>query len=273
LRLFSAYETKDEAELAALREVGLLASEVVKRTWQFLAAHKAESLTVGAPLRNQQGQLLTIGMVKQFILQQEVALGLDNPKGPIFAQGRDAGVPHSHGQDDQVVEVGRSIVFDYYPRSSKTGYYHDMTRTWCMGLAPAEVAQAYSDVHALFGQVVANLRVGEPTANAQILCLDFFEARGYETPRSHPGTQQGYVHSVGHGLGLSVHEAPAMRHKSTDLLRAGNVITIEPGLYYPERGFGIRVEDTVYLDADGNTHTLTHFPYDLVLPVAVEPSV
>jgi Xaa-Pro aminopeptidase len=75
------------------------------------------------------------------------------------------------------------------------------------------------------------------------------------------------VHSLGHGLGLNVHEAPRLSDKSSDTLAPGNVFTIEPGLYYPERGLGVRIEDTVYFDETGTLHTLTNFPYDLVLPL------
>ena len=99
------------------------------------------------------------------------------------------------------------------------------------------------------------------------MTLDFFEARGHKTQRSHPGTQEGYVHSLGHGIGLNVHEAPAISERSKNQVQAGNVITIEPGLYYPDRGWGVRVEDAVYVDAQGSLHKLTDFPYDFVLPV------
>jgi Xaa-Pro aminopeptidase len=77
------------------------------------------------------------------------------------------------------------------------------------------------------------------------------------------------VHGLGHGLGLNVHEAPQFGlYTPSSNLAPGNVFAIEPGLYYPDRGFGVRIEDTVYLDQDGSPHTLTDFPYDLVLPLA-----
>jgi Xaa-Pro aminopeptidase len=84
-----------------------------------------------------------------------------------------------------------------------------------------------------------------------------------------PGTDTGYVHSLGHGIGLNVHESPGISHQSPEktVFKAGNVVTIEPGLYYPDRGYGIRVEDSVYIDENGHLHNLTNFPYDLVIPL------
>ncbi len=84
-----------------------------------------------------------------------------------------------------------------------------------------------------------------------------------------PETDQGYVHSVGHGLGLKVHERPfsGMTAPAEDLLVPGVVGTIEPGLYYPERGMGVRLEDTFVVHADGEFEIPAPYPMDLVLPV------
>ncbi len=101
----------------------------------------------------------------------------------------------------------------------------------------------------------------------QELTCDIFEEQGHKTLRSHPGTQEGYVHSLGHGLGLQIHSRPRLSAVSTDTIQPGQVLTVEPGLYYPERGFGVRVEDTVVVEADGAIRSLTPFPKDLVIPV------
>ncbi len=267
-KLFSrAYETKDPEEIAALREVAKLTSEVVRRTWAFISGHQAAGDEIGRPVLNGSGEPLTIGAVKRFIRLQEFELGLNDPDGCIFAQGRDAGMPHSHGEEDDTLQVGRSIVFDIYPRGMQTGYYADMTRTWCIGQAPEEVRRAYDDVMMVFHGVADSLRAGEKAATYQTIALDYFEGRGHPTKRSRPGTLEGYVHGLGHGLGLNIHEAPGMSELSNDVLAPGNVFTVEPGLYYPERDYGVRVEDTVYFDEAGRLHTLSDFPYDLVLPL------
>ena len=75
------------------------------------------------------------------------------------------------------------------------------------------------------------------------------------------------VHSLGHGVGLNIHERPALGHLSEDVLAAGSVVSIEPGLYYPDQGFGVRLEDLVYVAPDGQLITLTDFHKRLVLPL------
>jgi Xaa-Pro aminopeptidase len=96
---------------------------------------------------------------------------------------------------------------------------------------------------------------------------DYFESKGHPTTRSNPSTSVGYVHSLGHGVGLNIHERPSIGHLSKDTLQPGNVISIEPGLYYPERGFGVRIEDLCYVDASGALVSLTDFHKELVLPL------
>jgi Xaa-Pro aminopeptidase len=79
----------------------------------------------------------------------------------------------------------------------------------------------------------------------------------------------GYTHSLGHGLGLHVHERPWFGKNATekDRLVPGVVVTLEPGLYYPEKGFGVRLEDTLWIRPDGKPEVLAEYPLDLVLPI------
>ncbi len=261
-------ETKDLEEVEQLQEAARCTGEVVRRTWDFISGHRATGDAVGSQVINERGEPLTIGDVKRFIRIQELELGLEDPEGCIFAQGRDAGLPHSVGEDKDILQVGKTIVFDIFPRLLTTGYYHDMTRTWCIGQAPAEVQTVYDDVMAVFRRVLATLAVGQPSDSYQTMTLDYFESRGYPTIRSKPGTLDGYTHSLGHGVGLNIHEAPYLStYRPRRPLMPGNVLTVEPGLYFPDRGFGVRVEDTVYFDPAGKLHSLTDFPYDLVLPL------
>lgn len=187
----------------------------------------------------------------------------------IFAQGRDAGVPHSRGQDAMPLQLGQSIVFDLFPRERGGGYHHDMTRTWCIGYAPPEVQAAYDHVMTAFDIGLEAFGVGKPTYLTQEAVLDYFEAQGHPTGRNQPGTQNGYVHSLGHGIGLEIHERPSMSHlNKEDVFQVGNVITIEPGLYYPEAGYGIRVEDAFLVREDGTLESLSPFKKDLILPLS-----
>ncbi|MCL4255360.1 MAG: M24 family metallopeptidase, partial [Anaerolineae bacterium] len=97
---------------------------------------------------------------------------------------------------------------------------------------------------------------------------DYFEGLGHPTLRNNPNTQNGYTHSLGHGMGLNIHERPRISHTSKeDVFMVGNVVTIEPGLYYPEKDMGIRVEDSFYVTETGELLSLTSFRKDLVLPI------
>lgn len=266
LTLFDeAMITKDADELARLKTVAAGTSATLQATWDFIAGHRAEGDTVVKP----DGSPLTIGDVKRFVRRTLMDHELEDT-GMIFAQGRDAGFPHSRGQSDMPLKLGQSIVFDLFPRQIGGGYHHDVTRTWCIGYAPDEVQQTYDTVMRSF-EIAMNAyeEPGQPAHLLQDAVLDYFESLGHPTGRSDPATMVGYVHSLGHGVGLIIHERPSISHlRRNDILQAGNVVSIEPGLYYPEKGYGVRIEDLVYIDDDGKMVTLTDFRKDLVLPLA-----
>ncbi len=261
----NAYETKDPNEIARLQEVAQRASAVMRATRDFISQHRAAKDGI---VVDEDGEALTVGDVKQFVRQQNLENNLENSAGLIFAQGRDAGIPHSSGQDDQILHTGQSIVFDYFPRDTESGYFHDVTRTWSIGYAEPEIQTVYDQVLEAFHIVNDSAKVGDDGSIYQNRVCDVFESHGHPTTRSKPDTHEGYVHSLGHGLGLNIHEAPHFGiYPRGGILAAGNVFTIEPGLYYPDRGYGVRIEDTVYFDEQGVLRTLTDVPYDLVLPL------
>jgi Xaa-Pro aminopeptidase len=212
---------------------------------------------------------LTIADVKSRINLWLAEAGAENPEGTIFAIGRDAGVPHSSGNPADTLRLGQSIVFDIFPCEAGGGYFYDFTRTWSLGYATDELQALYEDVRSVYNRVMGELRYGAHCKDYQKLTCDLFEAQGHPTVQTNPQTQEGYVHSLGHGLGLHVHERPSFGANSPpdDVLAAGVVITVEPGLYYPERGMGVRLEDTVWVRPDGQFEILADYPLDLVLPV------
>ena len=97
------------------------------------------------------------------------------------------------------------------------------------------------------------MRAGTLASSYQALVCDFFEQRGYATTRSNPATLEGYVHSLGHGVGLDVHEKPFFGLAATnrDEIEIGDIVTIEPGLYFPDRELGVRIEDTLVVGEEG----------------------
>lgn len=257
-----AFLTKDADEITRIRSVAARTSEVLRETWDFIASHRAD----GNNVVDENGNPLTIGMVKRFLRRALFERELEE-HGTIFAQGRDAGMPHSRGEEDQALKLGESIVFDLFPREFGGGYYHDCTRTWCIGYAPDNVQRAYDEVATAFKIALDEFEVGMPSRAMQEAVQTYFENRGHATSRSKSGTTDGYVHSLGHGVGLNIHERPSLGHLSKDMLQHGNVISIEPGLYYPDEGFGVRIEDLFYIDERGELVNLTDFPHDLVLPL------
>ncbi|NDJ53142.1 MAG: aminopeptidase P family protein [Chloroflexi bacterium] len=229
--------TKDEQELAAIRSVAERTNRVMDETMAFLTSHKAK----GGKLIHRDGSPLTIGDVKRHVRLRLMHYDLEEEGEIIFAIGRDAGVPHSRGEESAALELGKSIVFDLFPRQRGGGYFHDMTRSFCLGYAPEEVEQAYHQVEQAFHLVLEAISLGQDAKDYQQMVCDFFQEQGHQTPISHPGTEEGYVHGLGHGLGLQIHSRPRMGPVSQDKIEAGQVFNNEPGLYYPERGYGIRI--------------------------------
>lgn len=263
--LLEVRQTKDEDEAARIRRMGQITTGVVGQVADYITSHQVR----GDMVIKADGEPLTIGEVKGKINLWLAERGADNPEGTIFAQGRDAGVPHSTGNNSDPLRLGQTIVFDIYPCEAGGGYYYDFTRTWCLGFAPDPVQALYQDVFDVYQKVIDSLKAGQQFADAQKLTCDLFGALGHPTLQNTPNTESGYVHSIGHGIGLQVHERPISGRMSTekDILSPGSVFTIEPGLYYPERGMGVRLEDSLYVAPDGSIEILAEYPLDLVLPM------
>ena len=172
----------------------------------------------------------------------------------IVAGGQQACDPHETGYGP--LRANEPIIIDIFPRSQKTGYFGDITRTVVRGHAREGVRRLYDTV--LQGQKLAfrKVRAGAPTADPHRAVQDYFVAQGYKTERRN-GRMQGFFHGTGHGLGLEIHEAPRMGPTSTGKLKPGQVVTVEPGLYYPELG-GVRLEDVALVTQNG-ARNLTRF--------------
>jgi Xaa-Pro aminopeptidase len=257
--------TKDPSEIEEIRKMGLITTGVVKRVENFLSEHKV----VDDTLIKADGSPLTIGDVKSLINLWLAEAGAENPEATIFSIGRDGGIPHSTGTPSDIIQLGKSIVFDIFPCQGGGGYFYDFTRTWCLGFAPDEVQQAYDQVKQVYHQVVSELELGINAAKYQERTCELFESMGHETIRQNPKAEEGYIHSLGHGLGLDVHEKPWFSRKDdpSNILQIGSVFTIEPGLYYNTKDFGIRIEDTWYVKEDGRFEKFVEYPMDLVVPM------
>ncbi|MBE0411093.1 MAG: aminopeptidase P family protein [Anaerolineales bacterium] len=263
--LLQAMATKDESQVERIRKMGMITTQVVGLVAEFLCSHRTKE----SVLVKSNDQPLKVSDVKSRINLWLAERGAENPEGTIFAIGRDAGVPHSSGNPDDIIRQGQTIVFDIFPCEAGGGYYYDFTRTWCLGYAPDHVYEIYEDVLVVYQQIMNELKAHSPCQPYQERTCELFEAQGHATIKSTPETQEGYVHSLGHGLGLYVHERPWFGKNATDKdrLEPGVVVTIEPGLYYPDRELGVRLENTVWVRPDGQMEVLADFPMDLVLPL------
>ncbi len=259
-----ARETKDTDELAELAELGRSTCLVVDEVKNFLQMHAVQEDV----LLKADGTPLTIGDIRQFLRSRLQIQGLVEDHSTIFAQGAESAVPHNAGSNSTILRLGEPIIFDIFPRG-ESGYFHDMTRTWCLGYAPDHVVEAWEQTKSLFDLVMSKFQPGMPCRELQEIACDHYENLNHKTLRSHPGTHEGYVHSLGHGIGLNVHEGPnlSLRAGNDTLLQPGHVITVEPGLYYPNPGYGVRIEDAVALDSMGELQYLTQYSYDLVIPM------
>jgi Xaa-Pro aminopeptidase len=260
-----AMESKDQAEIKRIRKMGAITTEVVGLTANYLTSCNVREDVV---LLKEDNSPLTIGDVKHKIDLWLAERGAVPSAGYIFSIGADAGVPHSQGKPDDLLRLGQTIVFDIYPQEQGGGYFYDFTRTWSLGYATPEAQKLYDEVHAVYNTVVENLDLNINFREYQKLTCEEFHKLGHNTPMHVEGAlTEGYVHSLGHGLGLNVHERPISRHTASDdnLLKPGVVITIEPGLYYSDKGMGFRIEDTYWVRPDGEFEILAEYPYDFVL--------
>jgi Xaa-Pro aminopeptidase len=261
----AAMETKTAEEIERIRKMGRITTAVVGQVQEFLTAHNVDENEI---LIKEDGSPLTVSDVKGKINLWLAERGAENPEATIFAIGRDAGVPHSAGTPSDPIRLGKTIIFDIFPCEAGGGYFYDFTRTWCLGYAPEAEQKLYDEVREVYETVIDKMEVGMPFGELQKLTCELFEAQGHQSPLNTEAPLEGYVHSLGHGLGLNVHERPWARIEQKDgLLQPGVVFTIEPGLYYPDRGMGVRIENTYYAREDGTFERLAEYPFDFVIPM------
>jgi len=206
------------------------------------------------------GEPLTSERIKRVIEDVFADHGVEG-SDMIVAHGPQTAVGHNMGSGQ--IAPNEPIVFDLFPRDKATGCYSDMTRTYVVGEPSDEVKEWYGLVKRALETSTAGIK---PSVNGQALfeqVCEQFHAAGYKTALNKEPDEvleEGFIHSLGHGVGLEVHELPSLGRSGHDFV-AGDVITIEPGLYKPGVG-GVRLEDIVLVTEDGY-EVLTDYPYDL----------
>lgn len=164
----------------------------------------------------------------------------------IVAGGRQAADPHDRGQGP--LRAGETIVLDIFPQHRESGYWGDITRTVVRGRASPEIRRMFSTVLRAQRHALRAVRAGRRGSAIHAAVQKEFEDAGFHTGLKE-GVATGFFHGTGHGVGLDIHEAPSLS-VAEHTLRAGQVVTVEPGLYYPDLG-GVRIEDTVLVTRTG----------------------
>lgn len=172
----------------------------------------------------------------------------------IVAGGDQACDPHNVGHGR--LRAGDPIVIDVFPRSQRTGYFGDITRTVVKGRASERVRKLYDTVKRAQEVGFSGMRHDADAGKIHAQVQDMFAREGYKTGRCN-GRMQGFFHGTGHGVGMDIHEAPHVGENSKDKLMAGHVVTVEPGLYYPGVG-AVRLEDMALVTNNG-PRNLTKF--------------
>ena len=199
------------------------------------------------------------------ILRSEINLELMRfgamAESTIVACGPHSAEPHNTGSGPLV--MSRPLVIDIFPRLAEAGYWGDLTRTFVKGRAPEIVKKAFDAVKATRDSSKELIKAGAVPSEIYTFAVRSLEKYGFPTGRK-DGRNYGFFHSLGHSVGLEIHENPRLGPKNHTPLNGGEVLTVEPGVYYPEWG-GMRLEDMVVVTA-GGCECLTEIETVLEIP-------
>ena len=247
---------KSEAELAGIRRAQHAAEAGMDAARELLRGARAN----GAALMLD-GEPLTSERIKRAIEEAFLARGCSADEF-IVAHGPQGAVGHDMGSGP--IAPGEPLVVDLWPRDRESACYADMTRTFVVGDPAPDIAEWHGMCLEALQRSLRALRAGVTGRSVYDVACDVFEDHGHPTQRTkEEGTTlaDGFFHGLGHGVGLEVHESPGLGMVGQKELLAGDVVTVEPGLYRQGYG-GCRLEDLVLVTADG-AENLTDYPYDL----------
>jgi Xaa-Pro aminopeptidase len=226
-------ERKDDGEIALIAEAAKVATRALDRTLPEVAQGMTE---------------LQVAGVLERALREEGSEGFPFPT--IIASGPRSALPHARSST-RAIQNGDFLLMDF--GAEVAGYCSDLTRTVVVGKASDEHRAVYDVVRVANERASSGVRAGMTGRDADAIARQYIERAGYG---------ELFGHSLGHGIGLEVHESPRLARTADNALPENAVVTIEPGVYRPGWG-GVRIEDDVVLGADG-PQILTHFPRELL---------
>ena len=244
---------KSPQELEAIEQVEEYGEEAMA-----LAADILRKADVRAGILSSGGEPLTSERlrleIQKFLLEREC-----QASDTIVAGGDQGAYPHLRGSGP--LRAGETIVIDIFPRSMRTRYWGDLTRTYVRGKASPRVKKLHKDVLDAQELAFSLIRAGAEGQKIHERVMSFFKERGNNNEDA-GDKKTGFIHGTGHGLGLEIHEHPKISRVESKLA-AGNVVTVEPGLYYPGTG-AVRIEDVVVVTEEG-CRILNKLPKELEL--------
>jgi Xaa-Pro aminopeptidase len=253
--LFPDREIKTTAEVAALRKGNRASAAGMRVVSQTLEESKIRN---GKLIHG--GRVLTSERLRELISQAALAEGAV-ALHTIAAGGDQACDCHNAGEGP--IRPNELIVVDIFPRRPEDGYWGDMTRTFLKGRASDTQRRMVRTVKRAHELGMKLIKPGVTGGSVQEAVDAFFVKEGYVTTRE-GRTLEGFFHSVGHGVGLEIHEKPFIRAGAPWVFREGMVVTVEPGLYYRGIG-GVRIEDVVHVVPGGNER-ISSSPYRWEIP-------
>lgn len=246
-------EHKTEQEIQHLIAAQRVNESAFELAWNILRSSTIDGNTVVY-----EGQILTSEYMKALLRKHLLDKGYECPEGIVVASGEASARPHDMGSGPILPHT--CIVVDIFPRSEKTGFFADMTRTFVKGNPSPEIQALYRAVEKVQKNAAERIAVGDSCREVHAQTVKEFADAGHQT--SH---EQGFMHGTGHSLGLSIHEEPRFNARSSRTIEPGMVFTVEPGLYYPAIG-GVRIEDVVVFHPDGRKENITHFNKPYIIP-------
>jgi len=243
-------ETKETDEINEIRAVQTVVENATKEVIDLIA--NAEVNVKGTLITRTDGKKepLTVRKVKSILGHSFLDHGCVVEEELIVACGPKGADPHYFGSLEDELKANQPIILDIYPRNLRKRYCSDMTRTIVKGKPSKEIKRMFEAVLEAKNASVDAIKAGVLGSEVYDICCNVLEKAGYATARGGKKITKGFLHGLGHGVGLQVHEGPSMSELYKFALEEHNVVTVEPGLYKPNIG-GVRIEDIVEVTKNG----------------------